>query len=325
MFSPTRRKTVIAGLLMAGVPGVHAQGVSFSKKPITLVGPFPAGASTDVIARLYAAKLSKLLDTPVIVDNKPGASGMLAAGHVARAPADGHTLLVVSNTYLIAPFVYKNAGYDALTTFTPVTGLFTTPLTLAAKPDFPAKNLAEFVAMAKKEPGKYSYSTWGVGTSAHLQMELLKIRAGIDVLHVPYKNGPESSQAVMGGNVSVGFDTVFSMGARVRAGQLKSLVVFDKKRAPVLPEVQTNAEAGFPDIDQIGFCGIVAPGKMPKDILDKLAEASRQVVADPEYASRLSAIGAEALPLVLEPWGNFLRTETVKVKEVTVKAKISAD
>jgi tripartite-type tricarboxylate transporter receptor subunit TctC len=316
---------LIAALLVAGVQAVQAQGVSLSKKPITLVGPFAAGASTDVIARIYAAKLSVLLDTPVIVENKPGASGMLAAGYVARAPADGHTLLVVSNTFLIAPFIYKNPGYDALATFTPVTGLFTTPLTMASKNDFPARNLGEFVALAKKNPGKYSYATWGVGTSAHLQMELLKLRTGIDVLHVPYKSGPEASTAVMGGSVDVGFDTAVSMGTKVRAGQMKSLVVFAQKRAPVLPEVQTNGEAGFPDIDQIGFCGIVAPARMPREILEKLAQASRQILADPEYAARLAGIGAEALPLVLEPWANFMRVETAKIKEVTTKSKISAD
>lgn len=325
MFFRTLQQISAMALLILGLQTAHAEGISLSKQPITLIGPLAAGASTDVIARLYAAKLSVLLDTPVIVVNKPGASGMLAASAVARAPADGHTLLVVSNTYLIAPFVHKEVGYDAMTTFRPVTGLFTSGIVLASKPDFPAKNLSEFIALAKKSPGKYSYATWGVGTSSHLQMELIKLRTGIDVVHVPFKSGPEASQAVMGGHVDAAFDTEFSLGSLVRSGRIKPLVMFAKKRSLVLPDVQTSDEAGYPDLAYIAFCGIVAPAKTPKEFLEKLAQASSQVLADPEYISRLRSMGAEPLPLAVDQFGNFLRAETAKINEVTAKVHISAD
>ena len=320
-----RRKWLGAAALAAAMRPAFAQSPNFPSKPISLVGPFPAGASTDVISRIYAAKLSPLLGTAVIVDNKPGAGGMISVNAVARAPADGHTLLVVSNTFLIAPYVYRNPQYDALTGFLPVTGLFTTPIALSARPDFPAKSLAEFVALAKASPGKFSYSTWGIGTSAHLQMELLRMRAGIDVLHVPYKNGPEAGQAVMGGQTDVGFDTVFSLAPRLKAGQLRALTVFSPKRATVLPEVPTNGEQGFADIEQLGFCGLVAALNTPREVIDKLVQASAQVVRDADYGRRLRTYGADPFLVTPEQWGNFMREETAKIREVTARLKIALD
>jgi tripartite-type tricarboxylate transporter receptor subunit TctC len=311
--------------LVASLPRAVAQSAPFPSKTITLVCPLGAGASIDVIARIYATRVSPLLGVPVIVDNKPGAGGAIAAGIVMRAPADGHTLLIASNTYIVAPHVYRKSEYDPLTTFTPVTGLFTTGIVLSARPDFPAKNLAEFIALAKANPGKYTYSTWGVGTSAHLQMELLRMRAGIEVLHVPYKSGPEASQATMSGQTDLGFDTVFGVAPRLKAGQLRALTVFAPRRAVVLPDVATNVEQGIPGIEQLGFCGLVAPAGTPREAIDKLVNASRQVVADPDYAKRIQAFGAEPFMVTPEQLHKFLREEVAKVREVTSKLAISLD
>lgn len=311
--------------LVASLPRAAAQSTAFPSKTITLVCPLGAGASIDVIARIYATRASALLGVPVIVDNKPGAGGAIAAGIVMRAPADGHTLLIASNTYIIAPHVYRKSEYDPLVTFMPVTGLFTTCIVLSARPDFPACNLAEFVALAKANPGKYTYSTWGVGTSAHLQMELLRMRAGIDVLHVPYKSGPEASQATMGGQTDLGFDTVFGVAPRLKAGQLRALTVFAPQRAVVLPDVPTNVEQGIPGIEQLGFCGLVGPAGMPREAIDRLVNASRQVVADTEYAKRIQAFGAEPFMVTPEQFLRFLREEVAKVREVTSKLAISLD
>jgi tripartite-type tricarboxylate transporter receptor subunit TctC len=254
-----QRRTLIRAAAFAPfaamAPRANAQAPAFPARTITLVCPLAPGSSIDVIARVYATRASALLGVPVIVDNKPGAGGAIAAGLVMRAPADGNTLLIASNTYIVAPHVYRKSEYDPLVTFTPVTGLFTTGIVLSARPDFPARSLGEFIALAKANPGKYTYSTWGVGTSAHLQMELLRMRTGIDVLHVPYKSGPEASQATMSGLTDLGFDTVFGVAPRLKAGQLRALTVFAPRRATVLPEVPTNVEQGIPDIEQLGFCG----------------------------------------------------------------------
>jgi tripartite-type tricarboxylate transporter receptor subunit TctC len=317
----------LGAALAAVASRAGAQGASpaFPARTITLIGPFSAGASTDVISRLYATRLSTILGVPVVVENKPGAGGMLSVGTVARAQPDGYTLLVVSNTFLIAPHVYRNASYDPHAGFLPVAGLFTTPIALVAKPDFPAKDLAEFVALARRAPGKYTYSTWGIGTSAHLQMELVRLRTGIELVHTPYKSGPEASQAVMGGFADVGFDTVFSIAPKVRDGRVKALAVFAPARAAVLPDAPTNVEAGFPGIEQVGFCGVLAPAGTPRDVIARLAQASRQVLADPDYAARLSGFGADPLPMTPEQLDRFLREETAKIREVTTASRISAD
>jgi tripartite-type tricarboxylate transporter receptor subunit TctC len=311
--------------LASMAPRAMAQAPAFPAKTITLVCPLGAGSSIDVIARIYATKASALLGVPVIVDNKPGAGGAIAAGLVMRAPADGHTLLIASNTYIVAPHVYRKSEYDPLVTFTPVTGLFTTGIVMSARPDFPARTLGEFIALAKANPGKYTYSTWGVGTSAHLQMELLRMRAGIEVLHVPYKSGPEASQATMSGQTDLGFDTVFGVAPRLKAGQLRALTVFAPQRAVVLPDVATNVEQGIPGIEQLGFCGLVGLAGMPRDAIDKLVNASRQVVADPDYAKRIQAFGAEPFMVTPEQLHKFLREEVAKVREVTSKLAISLD
>lgn len=324
-----QRRTLIRAAAFAPFASMasraNAQAPAFPARTITLVCPLAPGSSIDVIARIYATRASALLGVSVIVDNKPGAGGAIAAGLVMRAPADGHTLLIASNTYIVAPHVYRKSEYDPLVTFTPVTGLFTTGIVLSARPDFPARSLGEFIALAKANPGKYTYSTWGVGTSAHLQMELLRMRTGIDVLHVPYKSGPEASQATMSGQTDLGFDTVFGVAPRLKAGQLRALTVFAPRRATVLPEVPTNVEQGIPDIEQLGFCGLMAPAATPRAAIDRLSQVSQQVVADADYAKRLQAYGAEPYPATPEVFQKFLREEVAKVREVTSTLKIALD
>lgn len=293
-------------------------------RPITLVGPFAAGGSNDVIARIFANKLSSIVGKPVIVDNKPGAGGIVAAEYVARAPADGHTLLVVSPTFLISPQVNPNAQYDAVRDFTGVTGLYTTQVTWVTNPSFEAETLAGFVSLAKASPGKFTYATNGVGTFSHLQVEQFSHRHGIQLTHVPYKSLPEGSQAVIGKMVDIAVDTPFSVSPRVQAQRLRPLVVFGSTREPLLPGTPTNSEAGFADASPLTvFAGLVASSKTPPEIIESLAAASAKVLRDPEYRARLESSGALVYDATPAELNRELQSQSTAYAELLRTLKLS--
>lgn len=285
-----RRKVVIGGAVAMGFAaseGLNAQQDNL----LTIVGPFGPGGLNDVVARMYANKAAPLLKRTVIVGNKPGAGGLIAAQTVLRGEPQA-SLLVASNTFLIAAHVYKDAGYDPVRDFTPVTPLFTTSAVWVVRPDHPLKNLQDLVTYAKANPGKLTYATNGVGTYSHLQMEMFKKRNDVDLTHVPFRSLPEGSMAVMGGVVDIAVDTPFAVASRVKSGNLRPLAVFGPRREEAFPDVPTADEAGFGEPDSLTiFCGLVAPSRAPASYVEGLREASQQAIKDAEFVSQLRAGG----------------------------------
>ncbi|MBY0318499.1 MAG: tripartite tricarboxylate transporter substrate binding protein [Reyranella sp.] len=263
----------------------------------------------DIVARMYANKAAPLLKRTVIVGNKPGAGGLIAAQTVLRGDPQA-ALLVASNTFLIAAHVYKDAGYDPVRDFTPVTPLFTTSAVWVVRPDHPLKNLQDLVTYAKSNPGKLTYATNGVGTYSHLQMEMFKKRNGVDLTHVPFRSLPEGSMAVMGGVVDIAVDTPFAVAPRVKAGNLRPLAVFGPRREEAFPDVPTAEEAGFGEPDPLTiFCGLVVPSRAPAAYVEGLREASQQAIKDAEFVSQLRSGGVSPLAV---PAAELSRIMTVQ-------------
>jgi len=279
----------------------------------------------DLVSRMYAQRLSALLGQPVLVANKAGAGTMIGTAAVAHAQPDGHTLLIGSNALSIMPHLYK-PDFDPLRAFVPVTPLYNTAIVLVAKPGFPANTLGELAAMARKQPGKLSYSTWGVGGSAHLVGELYKDKAGISMLHVPYKGGgSESAAAVIAGEVDVGFDTSFTALPRIRGGMLKAIGVFYPERVQGMPDVQTAAEAGFGEAALYGWIGVFAPAGTPQLVLQKLTEASEEATRDPAFTQRLLDLGSKPFRASPQVLMETMRAESDRVQRIVAKNKITID
>jgi tripartite-type tricarboxylate transporter receptor subunit TctC len=291
--SPTRRRWLAAGLGAAALtlaPQLRAQE-QFPSKPIRLLVGAGAGGTTDITARLIGQQLGKVLGQPVVVENKPGAAGTLSMQQTARAPADGYTLVWVGNSVMaIAPYLYKNPGYD-VKTMIPVSLGTTSSFVLVASPQF--GSLKELIAYGKANPGKLSFGSNGTNGSLHLLAELLKTEAGFDALHVPFKGGAESANAIMGGNIQFLFDALSSNLPLIHSGKLKALAVTGPKREKALPDVPTMAELGLPAMTTQIFFGLVAPPATPEPVVAKLAEGMRVALTDPALRDSLSQSGNE--------------------------------
>lgn len=311
-----QRRTLIAGaaaaMALGATRGLRAQQDNL----LTIVGPFGAGGLNDIVARMYANKVAPLLKRTVIVGNKPGAGGLVAAQAVLRGAPES-SLLVVSNTFLIAAHVHKTPGYDPIKDFAPVTPLFTTSAVWVVRRDHPFKTLKDLVAYAKAHPGKLTYATNGVGTYAHLQMERFKKRYGVDLTHVPYRSLPEGSTAVIGGEVDIAVDTPFAAAPRVQAGQLRPLAVFGPRREEAFPDAPTADEAGFGEPNPLTiFCGLLAPAKAPLPYLDELRNASQRAIRDPEFISQLRKGGVSPLDVSAVEFFEMMKSQNERYAEL---------
>lgn len=317
-----RRQVVVGATALMGLAptrGLEAQQDDL----ITIIGPFGAGGLNDVVARMYAQKVAPLLKRTVIVGNKPGAGGLIAAQTVLRGNPQA-SLLVASNTFLIAAHAYRNAGYDPIQDFTPITPLFTTSATWVVRKDHPLKNLQELVGYAKKDPGKLSYATNGVGTYSHLQMETFKKRHGIDLLHVPFRSLPEGSMAVMSGDVDIAVDTPFAVAARVRSGNLRALAVFGPRREEALPGVPTADEEGFGEPHPLTiFCGLLASSRSSAPYVEGLRIPSEQAIRDPEFVAHLRAGGVSPLDVPPTELFEMMKLQNARYAELIAALGIS--
>jgi len=288
----TRRALLAAGA--AGfAPALFAQAEPYPSRPIKIMVGAGAGGSTDITARLVGDKLSKLLGQPVVIENRPGASGTLSVAQTVRAPADGHTLVWVGNSVMaISPYLYKNPGYD-VKTLIPVSQATTSGFILVASPSLGVNNVKELVAYGKANPGKLSFGSNGVNGSLHLLAELLKAEGGFDALHVPFKGGAESAAAILGGNVHFLFDALSSNIALVRSGKLKALAVTGTRREKELPDVPTMAEQGFPGMTAEVFFGLVAAPGTPDAVVTRLSDAMKVALADSTVRDALEKSGNE--------------------------------
>jgi tripartite-type tricarboxylate transporter receptor subunit TctC len=281
-----------AGLALCG-PAANAQAPAWPTKPVKIVVPFPAGGATDVISRALGQRLSAELGQSFVIDNKPGAASAIGAELVARAPADGYTLLMATSSSLVNNrFLYKKLSYDP-DGFELISLVCITPLVLVANTAVPGDNLSGIVQYAKANPGKINYASYGTGTISHLATALVASRSGLAMSHVPYKGASEALPALMGGHVSLYTDTIVSSVALIKNGKLKPIGVTTARRTSILPNVPTIAEQGLPGFDMVPWYGVVAPKGTPKDVVERLRVAMAKVVQMPEFVNELAQVGAE--------------------------------
>jgi len=287
MFS---RRQILQGALAtaagATAPAGFAQA-GFPSRPIKFVVPFPPGGATDLVGRLLAAKLQESWGQNVVVENKAGASGMIGTDMVAKSAPDGHTVLVAITTHVQNPAIFAKVPYDPLKDFVPVSQICLSYLVLVVRPDFPARDLKEFVALAKANPGKYSFGSFGTGSSSHIVGEGFARKAGLDMAHVPYKGSAPMMSDVLGGQVPCAWADVSTATAHIAAGKLKPLAVSGDRRAPLLASVPTLLESGYPGFEALGWVGVLLPAGTPKPIVAKYSAEMVRLVKLPEVRARL--------------------------------------
>jgi len=292
------------------------------QKAIHIVVGFAPASTTDLVARLVAPKLGEALDQSVIVENKPGAGGNVAAQHVKRAAPDGYTLLVTSVAYAVNPSLYANAGYDPFTDFIPVILGPSTPNIIAVNPAVPAKNLQELVALARKE--KLSYASSGVGTTTHLSMERIKTAAKVDITHIPYQPA-QAVGAAVAGHTQISSTSMPPAVAHARAGRVRAIAVTSAQRSPALPEVPTVNEQGFSGFDDLTWTAFFAPAGMQQDLVNRINSEVTRALAAPEVRERLAILGLEWKPNTPAEFAAFLREEVPKWAKAVKDSGAKAD
>jgi tripartite-type tricarboxylate transporter receptor subunit TctC len=295
----------------------------FPTRAIRVVVPFGPGGGTDNLARIVEPLVSKELGQQVVIENKPGGGSVIGMDQVARAAPDGYTLVMMDSTIAVNPSL-KPLPFDTLNDFVPVSLLATAPVILMAHPKVPAKTLAEFVALAKQQPGKLNYASGGNGSSTHLGGELLKLVAGIDIIHVPYKGTGPAMNDLIGGHVDVMFSGISSARPHLDAGTLRALAVTGETRNAATPDVPTFAEAGLPGVTASTYWGLLAPKGTPQDIVERISAAFAKALKDADVAARLAQLGylpiaggssdyAANLRSEIEKWGKVVRAANIKV------------
>ena len=316
----------LLGTLALGLAAVGAQAQDWPQKPVTLVVPFPAGGSTDMVARAISPRLGEKLGQSFLVDNKAGATGTIGATFVKRAAPDGATFLVTSlGPLVIAPHLIKGMQYDALKDFDPITVAVQAPNVLVVPAKSPYKTVAEVIANLKANPGKMTFASSGNGSSDHLTAELFWLESGTTGVHVPYKGGGPAISDLLGAQVDASFQNVNAVLQHIKSGKLRPLAVTGAKRSPVLPEVPTMAEAGVRDVDVYSWQGIVGPKGLPADVRAKFHEAVVAALNDPPTKAQLSALGLEVVANTPAQFAAFQQQEFARWKKVIEVRKITAD
>jgi tripartite-type tricarboxylate transporter receptor subunit TctC len=323
------RKTWIArfaAALLVGLTLPAPAQTPWPSKPITYVVPFPAGGTTDTLARIIGQKLSGTLGQPVIVDNRPGAGGNLGSDFVAKAVPDGYTILGGTiSSHAINVSLYPKLPYDPLKNFAPITLIGTNPLVLVVPKDSPAKTVKDLVAEAKAKPGSLTFASAGNGTSQHLAVELLKSLAQVDIVHVPYKGSAPAIQDVMGGQVSAMFDTTVVAGPQIKGGKVKALGVTSAKRVKGWDTIPTIAESGVPGYEIVSWQGIFAPAGTPPQIIKRLNDEVVKILRMPDIVERLESLGVEPVGNSPEAFAAFQKTEISRWAKVVKDGGVKID
>jgi len=316
------RAAIVLSLALAPI-AAFAQ--AFPSRAVTIVVPFTPATGADVIARLLAPKLSERLGTPVVVDNKPGASGAIGTELVAKAAPDGHTLLFVATSHATVPALKRNLPYDAVRSFTPVALAATSAMSFVISPQVQATTLADFVALAKKKPGSLHYSSPGNGTPQHLVMELIKQETGIDIVHVPYKGSAGAASDLVGGHVQATIAALQTMAPFVTTGKLRMLAVLSNERSSAFPEIPTMKEAGHADLVVDTWYGLLAPAGTPSAVVARLNAEVNALLQMPEVKEVLAKQGMTPVIDRPERFGELLEAELKRWSRVVTTAHISAD
>ncbi|MEY2685080.1 MAG: hypothetical protein RJA09_2224 [Pseudomonadota bacterium] len=300
--------------------GVHAQ--AWPSKPVSLIVPFAAGGTTDVLARALADRLSQSLGQPVIVESKPGAGATIGADFVAKAKPDGHTLLMGAVHHTIASSVYKKLPYDFAKDLAPISTVALVPNVLVVNSSTPAKTVSELVALIKANPGKFAYGSNGNGTAQHLIGTQFENLTGTDTVHVPYKGSGPMATDLLGGQIQMSFDTITPVLPHIKAGKLRALAVTTSKRSGALPDVPTLDEAGLKGFNLGTWFGVLAPAATPKDVVARLNAEVVKIIQSPEFRARMADIGAEPVGNSSAQMAEQIATETAKFANLVKAAKV---
>ncbi|QRQ85011.1 Bug family tripartite tricarboxylate transporter substrate binding protein [Cupriavidus oxalaticus] len=319
-----RSLPLCCSLLLAS-PASHAEP-AWPAKPVRLVVPFAAGGSTDLIARKIAEELGERIKGTVIVENRPGAGGTVGSEYVARQAGDGYTILMGSvSTHAVAPSLFARLPYDPIKDFTPLALVATIPNVLVVNNTMPVSNMKDFVGLIKREPGKFAFASNGNGTSNHLAMELFKATAGVSLTHVPYKGSGPAMADLLGGHVNSMMDVVMTSYSYVRNGKLKPIAVTSLTRSPLLPNVPTVAESGYPGFEAIVWFGLFGPANMPADIAGRLSRELAAVLQGKKMTAYLTEQGAQPSPMSAAEFSQFIRKDMAKWHTVAVAAGIKPE
>jgi tripartite-type tricarboxylate transporter receptor subunit TctC len=320
----TWRGRVIAALAGALLVFSPAWAADYPSHPVKIYVGFAAGGATDLVARLLAERLSARLGQQVVVENRPGAGGIVATGLVAKAPPDGYSLILVSASHAINVSLQKSLPYDAVADFAPVATVAAITNVLVVNRDVPAKSVTEFIALAKAKPGTLYFSSAGVGSSAHLANELFKSMAGIDIRHVPYKGTADAVRDLITGRVQCTVDSVSALLPYIRSGELRVLGVADTKPSPLLPGVPTIADSGLPGYQVKAWTGLLAPARTPPDVVGKLNAEVNAVLKEPDMQKRLQEMGSHPVPGTPEDFANLLKSDIARFAAIIKSAGIEA-
>lgn len=307
-----RIKTIAASLfvLFAVTQSIPATATeTYPDKPITVVVPFPPGGPTDIVARIVSQSLSKQLGQTIVIDNKPGASSVIGAGHVARAPADGYTLLFNYSGHIINPYLKTTLPFDPMKDFVPVAGLASTPQMLVVSPENKAKSVADLIAQAREKGKRLTFASSSIGAPSHLAGELFNQLTSLHILHVPYRGSAPALTDLIGGQVDMMFDSAPSSINFVRSHKLKALGVTSMRRSEVTPELPTMQESGLKGFDISTWYGVWAPAKTPMAIVTKINQAVNQALDDPDVRSKLLQAGADPMAGTQQVFAAFCKTE----------------
>lgn len=312
-------------LTLASLP-LFAGAQAWPTKPVNVVVPWPAGGPSDIAARPVAKGLQEAFGQPFVIDNRGGAGGNIGSALVAKGAADGYTILVTSSApIVINPSVYKQMPFNPATELTPVTNLLRVPLVLVAHPSVPATSLKELIAHIKSQQGKFQYASSGNGTPQHLTSELFKTVAKLDMVHVPYKGSAPAINDVVGGHAPVMFDSTIAIMPFIKSGKVKAIAITSAKRSAELPDVPTFAEAGLPGVESYAWYGMFVPAKTPKDIVDKLNQATVSYMKKPEFQKILKDTGSDFVGDTPANFAAFTKAEALKWGKVAKETGATID
>ena len=309
---PVLLGAALASCVLAAMPPRFADAQTFPVKPVRFVVPFATGGASDIVGRVIGQKLGELWGQTVVIDNRAGGSGMIGTELVARAAPDGYLLLVVEPTFAITPGLFSKVPFDVQKDFAPIVQIGQAPQVLVVHPSVPVKTVKELIALARAKPGQLNFASPGTGTTGHLGLELFKMMAKVDMVHIPYKGAGPAVADLLGGQISVAVVSVSSAQTNIKAGRLRALGVTSEKRFTGLPEIPTIAEAALPGFDTLQWWGLVAPRATPADIINRIAADVGRLAASVEMKERMLALGAEPVASSPERFTGFIREEIDK-------------
>ena len=313
------------GVVAAAAAPLAVQAQEFPSQPVKIVVPFPAGGTTDILARQLAKELQDRWGKPVVVENRAGASGTIFSEQLARMPADGHTLMLTATHHVINPGLYKNLKYDTRTDFTPLAQVAAVPNVLVVHPSFAPRSVQELVAHARANPGKVNFGSAGSGGANHLSGELFKDMAGVGMVHVPYKGAAPALNDLLGGQIPMMFDSVPGVIQHIQSGKLRALGVTSLRRSPALPDVPTIDEAGLKGFEATAWFGLYAPGRMQPQLRDRIARDVLQALQGPSIRTQFASLGADPGSMTQAQFSAFVDAELTKWSKVIADAKVKLD